>query len=690
MISSNVRHMVSAPVVAAIGAARLAIALALIIVPPILVSPCSAYEVIAPGQEPLLADMLGRGATLPGGCTFSAGQVESALVRGTFQCPGGAVVIELRRAGQAARATAVTDRFAILVASGSPPAGLIDALRSRIHEREADVSWASPGADAGAANASPFVSIDLDPRLLQVGWVILVVASPFLCWRAGQALGIGGPRVILAVTISLLLAIAANWNRADEPLHANGHAWREAREVLMPWGARSTGGEPLLHGRGGIALEWLLAGIEYRINGAANPLRISRFGAAAAAGSAAFLTTVLVGSSLAGLGAGAALALMPLAGMLAVSGSPLAIPEWILPWSLGLLLAAGVSGDRLLLAGAGLAGALGTLSHTAMLAWPAALAVAWLIVARRRVSVVALAAFLLIALAALAQFAGVFEMIANRNQGPAGGLLAEAWRGVRLRNLLIDPRWVSPALLPFVALWVVGSLRPRHVAMMLASVAALLVAAAPFFAVTQCSSDAVRYQSALLGLLVGLAVAGLWRLPFVAGLGTVGSVIIGAASVAALVLLPRDQPPTDPVTSEHRLVADAVRRMQPGTLVVLPKGRFDRGRVIPDFPDFLLPASSRVVFEDDASIEAHDGPRLAYLGVACISWTDNDGADLSDLRPECRALRSRSQPWAVLTLKSEDLPRTRDGTVWTFHHLATGVPFGFFALGNVATTDERR
>ena len=50
------------------------------------------------------------------------------------------------------------------------------------------------------------------------------------------------------------------------------------------------------------------------------------------------------------------------------------------------------------------------------------------------------------------------------------------------------------------------------------------------------------------------------------------------------------------------------------------------------------------------------------------------------MRPECRTLRTDAQPWAVDTLWSQDLPRAHDGAVWTFHRLATGVPFGFFAL----------
>jgi hypothetical protein len=640
----------------------------------------SANAIIAPGQESLLAEMLGRGETLPGPCIFANGQVESALARCTYRCPAGALVLELRHSSQAAGAAATTDRFAIAIASGAPPAGFMDALVSRIRAREASFVWTSPGAVAGEPSTPEQTIIELDTRLLQVAWVILILASPILCWRGGHVLGVGGKQIVAVAAACVVLALAATWHRADEPLHANGHAWREAREVLVPAGARSTGATPFMHGQGGIALQWLLAAVEQRLTGVSNPLHISRWAGAGAAGATAFLTAVLARSPWAGLAAGCVLALAPLSRMLAVSGSALAIPEWILPWSLGLLIAAGLSGDRFLLVGAVLAAALGTLSHTAMLAWPPALIMVWLLVARRRTSLAAMSALCLLALAWIVQFTTVSSMLAARNQGSGGGLLGEAWRGVMYRNLILDPHWTSPLLLPMVLLWLVGGLRRERIATMLASVSAFAVLAPPFFAVTQCSSDAVRYQGALLGLVTSLAVAGLWSLPLVARLGAVATNTLRAALLAALVLLPLPsrRPPPDPVAVEHGLVVEAVDRMEPGTLVILPKGRFDQGRIIPDFPDFLLPEKSHMMFEDDPRIATHTGPRFVYLGLACISWNEDDGSPSSDVRPECRALREHAQPWMVRTLRSEDLPRSPEGAIWTFHRLSTGVPFGFF------------
>jgi hypothetical protein len=548
----------------------------------------------------------------------------------------------------------------------------------------ADLLVAAFGRPAPAATCpTGFDLIDSGVRVLQLGWALLILSAPVLCWRAGRRACIGGERLLIAVSVVGLLALAAIWTRGDEPLHANGHAWREAREVLQPWGERGTRAAPFVHGRGAIALQWALASAEHAVSGTANPFRISRLASAAAAGSTAFLTAMLARSAWAGLAAGCVLALMPLARTLAVSGSALAVSAWLLPWSLGLLIAAGLFRDRLLLAGGALAGALGVLSHTAMLAWAPALAIAWLIVARPgfRWSRWAFIALTVVALAWLAEFANAHEMLSERNQG--AGLLVSARLGFQHRNLLLDPRWVSPVLLPLAGLGVLGGLRRGRAAPVLATLLAMCVGAVPFFTVIACSSDAVRYQAPLLGLVTSLAVAALWEIPGLPRLGRVGGTLLAVPILASLALLPLPsrQQPLDPTAIEHRLAEEAAGRMEPGTLVVLPSVPFARQEIIVDFPDFLLPARSWVAFADDPRIAAYRGPRLLYLGLACVSWADGDGAaDRSDLRPECRALRAGAQPWLVRALRPEDLPSIPDGgTTWTFHQLATGVPFGFFA-----------
>lgn len=523
----------------------------------------------------------------------------------------------------------------------------------------------------------------LPVRAIQIAWALLIVAAPFLCWRVARATG-GGAALLLVVGVSVVLATAATWGRPDEPLHANGHAWREAREVLAPWGQDDRHAAAYLHGRGGIALQWLVARAERTFTGSADPFRISRVASAAAAGATALLAALVVGSPWAGLAAGVVLAGMPLAQMLAVSGSALAIPAAILPWSFGLLIAARRFDDGLLLAGAALAAALGTLSHTAMLAWPAAWVAAGVLAATRngrppRARWFALAAFVVAAAWGL-QLWDCLAMLANRDPRGGAGLLHAAWSGFRDHDLMVDPRWVSPLLAPLVLMGLVAAFR-RRLASRGAPLLVAVLGCVPFFAVTACSSDAIRYQGAVLGLGVAIAVAGLWELPASRRLGPSALTLLRIALLATLVLLPLPswREPTDPVAIEHRLVDEGVRRMAPGTLVVLPKGRFDL--VIVDFPDFLLPRDSRVAFVGDADIETYEGARLIYLGLACISWTEAEsGSEPADMRPECRALRTNAHPWFVRSLGAEDLPRGRDGKVWTFHRLATGVPFGFFAL----------
>jgi hypothetical protein len=525
--------------------------------------------------------------------------------------------------------------------------------------------------------------IGLGVRAIQLGWVVLILSSPLVCWRAGRAAGLGGRRMVLVAAVSALVALVAIWHRGDAPLHANGHAWREAREVLMPWGGRSGSAAPFLHGRGAIALQWLLAGVERTLTGSANPFRVSRLAVPAAAGATALLTAILVSSTAAGLAAGCVLALMPLAQMLALSGSPLAVPTWLLPWSLALLIAAGLSGDVVVLTGAALAGALGTLSHTAMLAWPPALAAAWVVVARRewRRTGGVIAALVALSIAWVVQAHDVYAMVADRSAGSGIGLFGEAMLGFLHRNLMADPHWVSPLLLPCAAVWVAVGLWQRRFVMLGASLLPLLIVAAPFFAVTACSSDAVRYQGALLGLIGGIAVAGVWA-------ATSGRwaprtrTLVRVALVAGLALLPLHswREPVDPAVVEHRLVEHAAGEMQPGTLIILPESRLHDGRVLADFPDFVLPANSLVAIEGDPRIADHIGPQLFYLGLACISWDAADGRpDSTGMRPECRALRQHTHPWIVHALQPEELPRGAGGDPWTFHQLATGVPFGFFA-----------
>jgi hypothetical protein len=115
--------------------------------------------VIPPGREDLLAEMLGRGETLPGACTFASGQVDRDTVIGTYNCPAGAAVVTLRHPGKAASGATLTEQFALSVQSGSPPAELVGALATRVRAREGAFEWTWLQPTAAPQSSRMFVVV---------------------------------------------------------------------------------------------------------------------------------------------------------------------------------------------------------------------------------------------------------------------------------------------------------------------------------------------------------------------------------------------------------------------------------------------------------------------------------------------------------------------------------------------------
>jgi len=112
--------------------------------------------VIPPGQEELIAGMLGRGETLLAQCTLAAGQVQYSTIKATYACPGGEVSFELRSPDDGPASATRTARFAIILTGGSPPPGLVDALAARIRSRETAFEWQA-----------------LRPRQFAVSWALI-------------------------------------------------------------------------------------------------------------------------------------------------------------------------------------------------------------------------------------------------------------------------------------------------------------------------------------------------------------------------------------------------------------------------------------------------------------------------------------------------------------------------------------
>ena len=101
----------------------------------------SAEWVIPPGQEDLLAGMLGRGATLPDDCKFAGADVDHATIKTTYTCAHGDVGFRLCHPSAAPPGATQTARFAITLQTGTPQDSLKEALVARIRSREADFQW---------------------------------------------------------------------------------------------------------------------------------------------------------------------------------------------------------------------------------------------------------------------------------------------------------------------------------------------------------------------------------------------------------------------------------------------------------------------------------------------------------------------------------------------------------------------
>jgi hypothetical protein len=135
--------------------------------------PPNDEAVVPAGQEELLAEMLGRGATLPDGCKLSEGKIEYTTVKATYACPNGNVVFELSHPSRAGGEATRTDRFALTLKSGSPPEGLVPDLVSRIRSREAAFEWKWAGAASSArwpSNTALAGGVLLAIALL--GWIV--------------------------------------------------------------------------------------------------------------------------------------------------------------------------------------------------------------------------------------------------------------------------------------------------------------------------------------------------------------------------------------------------------------------------------------------------------------------------------------------------------------------------------------
>jgi hypothetical protein len=202
---------------------------------------------IAPGQEPLLARMLGRGETLPGGCRLAGAAVEKSVVVARYDCASGPAAVELRHRDAALAPRAVTRRFALVDASRGPPApdGLVAAVADRVRALEAEWRWGGEGGPAalierlpgGARVASLARALPLPPLAWVLLLVWLLVAAPRLALAHRE-----DALAFAALTVgALALRLAVPWGALDfaEPDRVAA-AWAATRDADALQGAASS------------------------------------------------------------------------------------------------------------------------------------------------------------------------------------------------------------------------------------------------------------------------------------------------------------------------------------------------------------------------------------------------------------------------------------------------------------------
>jgi hypothetical protein len=166
--------------------------------------------VIPSGHDALLAEMLGRGAPLPGTCSFVSGAVQRTIIRTVYHCPSGEVVFELSHPEAAPPAALRTARFAIALRHGSPPGDLIEALAARIRSRESAFEWSRMPA-AGESHPVWLLTLRLNIALFVVGVAAVLgwnlsPARLRTVWRAQAVLGTALALTALAAVLRFAVA----------------------------------------------------------------------------------------------------------------------------------------------------------------------------------------------------------------------------------------------------------------------------------------------------------------------------------------------------------------------------------------------------------------------------------------------------------------------------------------------------
>ena len=177
---------------------------------PLVGTPARA-QTIPPGQEELLSAMLGKGSELPDGCTLGDGGIEHDVVRTTYHCPDGNVVVQLAHASARGPHALITDRFALTVVEGPAHPDLLRAIEALVRSREAAFEWSglSLGRDT---RPSPLLA------LLLVGLAIPAAISAWRAWASTPPMARGPVFEALIVAAAVVMWLQLG---AEPPAHSD-------------------------------------------------------------------------------------------------------------------------------------------------------------------------------------------------------------------------------------------------------------------------------------------------------------------------------------------------------------------------------------------------------------------------------------------------------------------------------------
>ncbi|MBI5477763.1 MAG: hypothetical protein HY906_02840 [Deltaproteobacteria bacterium] len=158
--------------------------------------------VIPPGQEALLAEMLGREAALPDGCRWARASIDLSVATSHYLCgsPARAVSLILRHQQAPVAAGVATRHFVIGRGEGSPPDALLAAVAERVRANEGRWRWAK------VTEPPP---VRLRPGQSVLAWFARWdVAVPALAWLVLLAWLAANARRLVAARRDALVAAA--------------------------------------------------------------------------------------------------------------------------------------------------------------------------------------------------------------------------------------------------------------------------------------------------------------------------------------------------------------------------------------------------------------------------------------------------------------------------------------------------